>query len=310
MIGRLLLAGALGMLSGAAPAPSPFVIAAAADGQPRLGVRIKRADLNVRLATSFDSALILNSEPAGRAGLKAFPLVGKRSFKNAFIPGGEATFRFNLYDITPRGLPKSGVPAVWVDKPISSDSDGVLGLTGLKADHVTIELGPQAPGSRTYTLTRPDRGSVLLRARLGGETIDVALELNSPDTVMNARAADALVAAGLVKRAGTLGYWKPFPGVTLPFERLAPVAGAQLLGLPMFAPGGRISESQAKALDARAKAGTSTAEDDSDTITVTASKKRGRDPWILIGRDVLRHCSRLDFDRPAKTWALTCAFPA
>ena len=72
----------------------------------------------------------------------------------------------------------------------------------------------------------------------------------------------------------------------------------------------RISEAEARAIDAAAR-GTSTETDDEDTITVTAGrkkKKRGRDPWILIGRDVLDQCSRIIFDRANERWLLTCAF--
>ncbi len=297
----LLLAGA------AAPVPS-FTINVAEGAQPHIGVRIKRADVDARLALSYDQALILNSEPAGRAGLKAFPLLGKRNFKNAMIPGGSATFRFNLYGIEPRGLPKETVPAVWVDKPIAADAEGILSITALKTERLTLILGPTAAGSRTYTLTRPDRGSVKMRAEIGGETIDVMFELNSPDTIMNARAAAALATAGLVRRAGRVGQWRPFPGVALPLEQLTPAAGATLLGLPLVRPGVRIGEAEARRIDAAARAGTSTAEDDADTVTVTASKKKGRDPWILIGRDVLGQCSRIVFDRPAKTWVIDCRF--
>ncbi|KPF78002.1 hypothetical protein IP88_04985 [alpha proteobacterium AAP81b] len=301
----LLLAAAPAL---AAPPVPQFAIAVPPGGQPHIGLRIKRADVDVRLALSYDTALILNSPAAARAGLKAFPLLGKRTFKNAFIPGGAATFRFNLYDITPVGLPEAGVPAVWVDKPIAADGDGVLSITALKAERLVFQLGPTAPGSKTYTLTRPDRGAVAMRAKLGDETIDVMFELNSPDTVMNARAAAALLNAGLVKRSGTVGAWRPFPGVALPFERLTPQPGAKLLGLPLARPGVRIDEATARRLDAAAKAGTSTAEDDADTITVTAARKKGRDPWILIGRDVLGQCSRIVFDRPGKVWILDCNF--
>jgi hypothetical protein len=287
---------------------APFVIAVPPGGQPHIPLAIKRGNLDVRLALSFDTALILNSGPAARAELKAFPLIGKRTFKNALIPGGEATFRGNLYSVLPRGLPKSTVPAIWVDKPIAGDADGVLPLSALNADHIVLVLGPQAPGSIVYTITRKSKGSAMMETVIGGEKVDISLELNSPDTVMNARAAAALVAAGLVKRAGSIGYWGPFPGVNLPYERLAPVAGAKLIGLPLRRPAARVTEAEARAIDVRANAGTSTANDDEDAITVTASRKKGRDPWILIGRDVLGSCSRIEFDRPGKVWRLTCAF--
>lgn len=306
VLGLLVAAGAAA--PGLGQVPASFVFSVPAGGQPHIPVLIKRAEVDARVALSFDGALILNTEPAVRAGLKAFPLIGKRTFKSALIPGGEATFRGNLYDITPRGLPRTGVPAIWVDRPVAGDADAVLAVSTLKADRIVFELGSPRPGARSFTLSRPDKGSVTMVARIGDEKIDVSLELNSPDTVMNARAAAALTAAGLVKRSGTIGFWRPFPGVALPFERLVPAPGATLLGLPLRQPGVRVTEAQARAIDAQAKAGTSTSEDDADTLTVTASRKRGRDPWILIGRDVLSQCSSIVFDRPGKAWVLSCSF--
>ena len=223
------------------PAAAPTVFTVAPGGQPHIPVRIKAVDLDIRLALSFDSVLVLNSAAAARAGLKAFPLIGKRTFKSALIPGGEATFRFNLFGITPQGLAKSTLPVIWVDKPVADDAEGVLGVSVLKADNVVINLGAQAPGARVYTLVRPDKGEMMMKVRVGDETIRVALELNSPDTVMNARAAAALSNAGLVRRNGTVGFWQPFPKVALPFERLTPMPGATLLGLPLGKPAVRIT---------------------------------------------------------------------
>ena len=77
----------------------------------------------------------------------------------------------------------------------------------------------------------------------------------------------------------------------------------------------RIGAAAAKSdmLDARAAAGiTGDSEDDPDAIVVTAEKEkgRGREPWILIGRDVLRFCGTVELDRPGVAWVLTCQFPA
>ena len=49
---------------------------------------IKDQPMRARLALGFDAALILNLEPAQRANLKIFPLIGKQTFKDALIPGG------------------------------------------------------------------------------------------------------------------------------------------------------------------------------------------------------------------------------
>lgn len=295
----------------AKPAPPPsLTLPVPPGGNPHMPVRVKNAELDIRIALSFDTAMVLNEAPAQRAGLKSFPLIGKRTFKSALIPGGEATFRFNFAGITPRGLPEKKVPVVWVSRPVASDADGVLTVGALKTDRVIFDLGPPRPGSRTIVLKKKGTGETGIRARVGDEDIDVALELNSPDTVMNARAAEALIAAGVARRTGAVGYWRPFPGVSLPFQRLEAVAGGRLLGLPLRRMGARVSEAEARRIDSEAR-GTSTASDDDDTITVTASrKKKGRGPWLLIGRDVLNDCSRIEFDRGNERWVLTCAFAA
>jgi hypothetical protein len=309
VIRALLLAALLAGPALAAKPPAAFTLNVAANGNPYLPVQVKNGTLNIRVALSFDTAMILNQAPAQQVGLKPFPFFGKRTFRNAQIPGGVATFRFNLTTATPAGLPGKKVPAVWVDKPIADDADGIITIGALKADRVDVVLRPTPAGSTVYTLKKKGGGETGMTARIADEEVDVALELNSPETVMNARAAAALVKAGVAKRVNQIGYWHPFPAVALPVQRLAPVPGATLFGLPLNVMGGRVSEAEAKRIDAAARAGTSTDDDDGDTITVTADrKKRGRDPWILIGRDMLDQCSRIVFDRANERWQLTCKF--
>ena len=311
MRAAILLLSLLAAPAGAARVPTPPVLTlnVAENGNPYLPVAVKNAVLNIRIALSFDTALILNQAPAARAGLKPFPFFGKRTFRNAMIPGGEATFRFNLATITPRSLPDKKVPTIWVSRTIASDADGILTVGALKADRIDVILRDTPPGSQTMVLAKNGTGETRITTRLGDEEIDVSLELNSPTTVMNARAGAALMAAGLARRTNQIGYWRPFPGVALPTQALAPRAGANLLGLPLRQMGVRVSEAEARRIDAAAR-GTSTETDDEDTITVSADRKRkrGRDPWILIGRDVLDDCSRISFDRAGKRWVLTCKF--
>ena len=74
-------------------------------------------------------------------------------------------------------------------------------------------------------------------------------------------------------------------------------------------PTARITEARARKLDRAAKAGTSTAAEDADAIVVTAeSKRKKREAWVIIGRDVMNHCSRIELDRPGGRWLLTCNF--
>lgn len=293
----------------AAPPAAAIRIPVGAGGNPFLPITVKDAALNVRVGLSFDSILLLNPAAAARAGLKPFPLIGKGSIKNAFIPGGRAIFRFNVAGTAPQGLPPRRVPTVWLDIPAADDGDGVIAIGQLKADRIEIVRGDVAPGSQTIAVPKKGSGEATIRSRIGNEEVTVSLELNSPTTVMNARAGQALLAAGLASRAPELGYWRPFPGVALPMQRLVPKPALTIAGLPMRHLSVRVSEAEAKAIDASAR-GTSTADDDEDTITVSADRKKkgGRAPWILIGRDVLDDCSRILFDRAGERWLLTCKF--
>lgn len=275
------------------------------DAQPRTTATIKGKTLPVRVALGFDNALLLNLGPAQAANLKAFPIIGKQTVRNPLIPGGEAVARGNMYGVGLAGARPQNVPTVWIDKPIAADADGIVSALSFDATRVVL----QRPGGGTVTtLTRKGRGEAAVEANVAGTELSVALDLVSPDTVMSATAADALVRAGVLKRSGRVGAWSPFPNVRLPFERLVPAPGARLLGLPLTRPAARISEARAKELDAAAKAGTSTAEDDADTLTVTATKRRRGTAWVLIGRDVLDRCSKSELDRPGKRWLLTCEF--
>ncbi len=271
---------------------------------------IKNTELNVRIALGFDKALLLNMAPASQAHLKAFPLIGKLPFKSTLMPGGEALIRFNLYDVAFAGLKADNLPTVWFDKALADDSDGVVSALAIPAEHVAI-LQPQAPkGGLVYGIGRAGKGDALMKAAIGGEIVHVILDVRSPETLFNGRAAQLLEKAGMIHRTGKVGLWHPFPNTALPFERVVPTPGATILGLPLVSPAARVTEARARELDARAHAGTSSAEQDEDAITVTASRKKGGPPWILIGRDVLDYCSRIELDRPGVRWALTCDFPA
>jgi hypothetical protein len=304
---RVVLAAAALALVAAAPADRFEVVA---NPQPMARLRVKHTDLNVRIALGFDKAVLLNLPAATKARLKAFPLIGKLPFKSTLMPGGSALIRFNLYDVAISGLPETSMPTVWFDKELADDSDGVISLLAIPAEHVAV-LQPAAPrGGLVYGISRAGKSDAAMLLVIGGEKVHVILDVRSPETLFNGRAAQLLEAAGMFKRTGKVGLWHPFPGSALPFEHVIPTPGATLLGLPLFAPAARITEAHAKELDARAKAGTSSADQDDDAITVTATKKKQQPPWVLIGRDVLDHCSRIELDRPGVRWALTCAFPA
>ncbi|OSZ70782.1 hypothetical protein CAP39_07455 [Sphingomonas sp. IBVSS1] len=313
---RALAAGlVLALLPGAAhaakpKAPAAFTLKISDNGNPYMPVVVKNATLNTRIALSYDQGLLLNPSAVARAGVKPFPIIGKFSLNNTPFASGKTVIRFTISTAAPQGLPGRKVPMAWLETPTAADADAILPVGSLAADRIDFVRGETPAGSQTYIIPKKGKGEAMIRTRIGGEEVNISLELNIPTTVMNARAGEALIQAGLASRIAEIGYWRPFPAVSLPMQGLAGKPGLTIAGLPMRRMSVRVSESEARAIDARAK-GTSTEEDDEDTITVSADrtrKKRGRDPWILIGRDVLDDCSRISFDRPGERWVLTCKF--
>lgn len=285
-----------------------------ADPIPLTGVKLKHGTVPVRVSLGFDKALLLNLAPAKQLKLKPFPIIGKFKLRNPQIPGGEAIIRGNLVTADVGGTGKQKVPTVWIDKDVVAPPQvGVVSVLAFDADRVRITNPGAPPGGRVYTLARAGKGDAEVKWRLGRDTVRAVFDFTSERTVLNAKAAAVLEREGLVRRTGRVGLWSPVPALSLPVEALRPTAGASMMGLPLMDTNARITRARAKELDARAAAGIvgDTAEDP-DAIVVTAEKEKsgGREPWMLIGRDVLRYCSTVELDRPGARWILTCAFPA
>ena len=306
-----LLAFCLAAPLAAKPVP---LVELTADPIPLTTVQLKRGSVDARVSLGFDKALLLNLAPAQQLGLKPFPLIGKFKVKNPQIPGGEAMIRGNFVSGNVGGTGMQKLPTIWIDKDIvAPPQQAIVSALAFDADRVRIRNLRGPTGGQHYRLARAGKGDAEVKTKLGGETLRLILDFTSERSVMNARAAALLESEGLVRRTGRVGLWRPVPAFAVPVEALQPEPGARLLGLPLFDPVVRISRARAQELDARAAAGISgDTEDDPDAIVVTAEKDKtkGREPWILIGRDVLRFCGTVELDRPGAAWELTCAFPA
>lgn len=281
---------------------------------PLTTVQLKRGSLPVRVSLGFDKALLLNLQPALDLQLKPFPLIGKFRLKNPQLPGGEAIIRGNLVTADVGGTGNQKLPTIWIDKDVvPAPQAGVVSVMAFDAERVRIH-NPGAPtaGSRRYRLARAGKGDADVKWKVGGETIHILFDFTSEASVVNAGAATILEREGLVRRSGRVGLWSPVPALKLPVEALTPTPGAEILGLPLLNPNARITKARAQELDARAAAGIAgDTQEDPDAIVVTAEKEKGkrRQPWMLIGRDVLRYCTTVELDRPGIAWELTCAFP-
>ena len=300
---------ALLLVATAAGAATPDTVTYNATPQPYARIEIKHTLLTARLTLGVPKLLLLNLAAGERARLKPVPLFGKGTFKTNLLPGGEVVFRANLYGVAASGRDGTTVPTAWLDKVVADDADGILSVFALNADHVVILQSAAPAGGIVYSIPRDGRGDATSTVRVGDEKLRVILDLRSPHTIMNGAAARAVEAAGLVRRGGAVGLWEPFPKNALPYETLLPAKGATLVGLPLVTPTARITEARARELDRAAKAGTSTAAEDADAIVVTADvKRKRREAWVIIGRDVTSRCSRIELDRPGSRWLLTCNF--
>jgi hypothetical protein len=297
----------------AAPAAAAVpLVELTADPVPLTTVALKRGSLPVRVSLGFDKAMLLNLAPAQQLGLKPFPIIGKFKVKNPQIPGGEAIIRGNLLKVDVGGTGRHTVPTAWIDKDVVDPPHaGVVSILAFDADRVRVTVPGAPAGGRLYALPRAGKGDAEVKWVLGRDTIRVIFDFTSEVSVANARAAAVLEREGLVRRSSRVGLWSPLPALKLPVELLRPVAGANLMGLPLQQPVARITPARARELDARAAAGiTGDSADDPDAIVVTAeTKKSGGPPWMLIGRDVLRHCATVELDRPGARWLMTCSFP-
>ena len=290
----------------------PLVVLTA-DPVPLTTVHLKRGSLPVRVSLGFDKALLLNLAPAQKLALKPFPLIGKFKVKNPQIPGGEAVIRGNLITVGAGDTAPAKIPTIWIDKDVVAPPQaGVVSVMAFDAERVRVQNLRAPPGGQQFRLTRAGKGDAEIKWKLGKDTVRVVFDFTSEATILNARAADVLVSNGLLTRTGRVGLWSPVPAMTLPVEKLQPTTGATMQGLPFIQPAVRITRQRAEELDARAAAAVrGDSEDDPDAIVVTAKreKEKQREPWILIGRDVLRFCSEVVLDRPGQAWDLTCLFP-
>jgi hypothetical protein len=187
---RPLLAAAL-LVASPAAAREPLVELEAAP-TPSVTVALKRGTVNARVSLGFQRALLLNLAPAKAAGLQMFPLIGKRTFRDPLLPGGQAVARFNLISADVAGTGRQQMPTVWIDKDVArAPHEGIISVMGIRADRVVIRQPAAPTGGSPYTLARRGQGSAQMRWRVGGENIDVVLDLGTPVSVMNARAAAA-----------------------------------------------------------------------------------------------------------------------
>jgi hypothetical protein len=301
------------LLGGPLAAKTVPLVELDADPMPLTTVQLKRGPVDVRVSLGFDKALLLNLAPAQALGLKPFPLIGKFKLKNPQIPGGEAIIRGNLVTANVGGTGNQKLPTVWIDKDVvAPPQGGIVSVLAFDADRVRIRNLRAPAGGQAYRLARAGKGDAEVKWKLGADTVRVVFDFTSERTVLNAAAAAILEREGLVKRTGQVGLWSPVPALSLPVERLTPTAGAAMFGIPLVDPNARISKARATELDTRAAVGiTGDTAEDPDAIVVTAEKERGRrrQPWMLVGRDVLRFCATVELDRPGAAWLLTCRFP-
>lgn len=189
----------------------------------------------------------------------------------------------------------------WASEPFAAGFDGVIGPGGLPEDVVRFTLRPPQPGEHMTVLPfRASHWGVSGAAMaIGGVETFIRFDPHAPRTVANATAGVALANA----HRGTLS-GEPFLvpiafGIQRPVRTLTladPVAVGPLTFAKVAV---RISDGGPANTIREADA-------DPDEVQVVA-KGKPRRASLLVGADLLVHCSSIVFDKPAKVIRLTCA---
>ncbi|MEM6907257.1 MAG: hypothetical protein AAF494_01145 [Pseudomonadota bacterium] len=213
----------------------------------------------------------------------------------AQIKGGLGMARLKIGSLTQK------VPAVLIRRahfPSTQreDYDVAGGFESLPGTRVVVHLnrGVRGPLRRIHFARRRTD----TRAGFPIEIVESPMRLNvqfvSSTTWLERRAAQPLIDEGLVRPTGDISVLPVWYGLDMPVQRLEPVKAIHLRGIPL------------KDLEARTSEPLSVPSPDANVIIVQAWKDITGPPSILLGKDSLKDCARLEFDQRRRRLTLFC----
>jgi len=266
------------------------------EGERRLAVEVKGQPASFQVRPDAVSLPVIN--PAAAQALSLKPSLSK-----ARTVVGRTTLR-GFTDAVPVKLDgaSSKLRIVWFDRPLVEGSDGVIGPGGLAARVVVFRLRAPQPGEREIVLPMEDRGTsgIITRLQVGDVSVPVQFNLETDETIVSAAAGAKLAAVHTGAMQGASYELRVDFDVKRPVRSMRFAAQPRLAGLVL-------DNIVVRTADA-STVGVPDAEADPDEIVVTGAGKKGAVPSyrIHVGRDALKPCSSLTFDKPARQIRLMC----
>lgn len=270
------------------------------EGERQIAAEVNGRPLRLQVRPDAVSLPVIN--PAAAQALSLKPSMSK-----ARTVVGRTTLR-GFTDAVPVKLDgaSSKLRIVWFDRPLVEGSDGVIGQGGLAARVVVFRLRAPQPGEREIVLPMEDRGTsgIITRLQVGDVSVPVQFNLETDETIVSAAAGAKLAAAHSGAMQGA-----PYE-LRVDFDVKRPVRSMRFADQPRLA-GLVLDNIVVRTADA-STVGVPDAEADPAEIVVTGAGKKGARPsyGINVGRDALKPCSSLTFDKPTRQIRLMCRAPA
>lgn len=253
--------------------------------------------LRIRVDPGAPGYLVLNPAAVARLGLKP-SLIGSRTSVGPIVLHGHTKsvkLRVDGATLQPR--------AVWIDRNVVEDADGVISPQELPFDTVSFRLRPQQRGEHTTALMMSYSNSAGIN--LEHPAGDKRLELRFT-TIDRHSMATASAAAQLAAEYGSqwTGDSRPEPvrfGIVRPIRPM-------MLNRPLDLSGFKIRDFLVRIGDNRGDYSLPTEDGDPDEIVVTG-KTKGKQPArlsLMVGQDTLSRCSSLSYGKGARVLTLQC----
>lgn len=296
---RLAAACAVGMISSASAALAAPPVEDVLVVEPNALIAASVNGMNVMLAMEPDGLSIPALDPA----------LAKRLALSGGISGAQA--RVGPVKIAGRsgtvqlqvGRAVRKQKAVWFDKPMVAGADGALEPDAAPHPSVMFRLSdPTAPGvtSRLPLVRKNNRDGTEIE--IAGAKIFVQWTFARAGTLATAAAASSIALANGGKLSGEARRQSIRFGVERPVRLLTLARPFAIGPLTLSAFDARIS-------DYGTVSGVADADIDPTEIVVTATGRQKTVPefGLTLGRDVMRGCSSIEFDKARQQIVLTCS---
>jgi hypothetical protein len=263
-------------------------------------VTISNNAARLQLLSYGPSMLLLNPDAAKRFGAKGGLFGGQAKVGPVVIKGQTTAMSFVIDGQSSRGR------VGWFDRAISSTQDGAFGPMSVPQDIVTVQLRAAQAGERRFELPMINQGngSVGTNMTVNGQKLLIQFDLNRPENLATSAAGTALAEA----HNGQFSEKSQPTVIAFGIER--PVR-TMLLGRAFEVGPLTLDRIVTRTSDYGDTSNIVDADADPSEIVVTGRGKKSKAIYTLqIGRDAMRDCSSLTFDKPRKLIILNCSLQA